>query len=109
MKLNNIYAVRLFEIRESREITASSVAAAVGVSPGTYSKYEACEICPSMKILVRIADYFNVTVDFLIGRDTKECVDMTERQIGRYIGFSPDTVRRLHNGPERVKEYEVWR
>ena len=109
MKLNNIYAVRLFEIRESREVTASSVASAIGVFPGTYSKYEACEICPSMKILVRIADYFNVTVDYLIGRNTKECVDMTERQIGRYIGFSPDTVRRLHNSPETVKDYEVWR
>lgn len=108
MKLNNIYAVRLYEIRESRGITAASVASEVGVSPGTYSKYEACEICPSMKILVRIADYFNVTVDYLIGRDTKECVDMTEGQISRYIGLSADTVRKLHNSPVRDIQIQ-WR
>lgn len=108
MKLNTIYAVRLAEIRESRGLTASSVACELGIYPGTYSKYETCTICPSMKILVQIADYFNVTVDYLIGRESANCVDMTEEQISRYIGFSADTVKSLHNSPVRDIQIQ-WR
>ena len=44
------------------------VAASIGISVMTYYRYETGQHEPTMNILIRIADYFNVSLDYLVGR-----------------------------------------
>lgn len=58
----------LKELRQQHNVTAKTVAEAVGILPDTYRSYETGRREPNLNTLVLIADYFNVTTDYLLGR-----------------------------------------
>jgi transcriptional regulator with XRE-family HTH domain len=58
----------LKELRQKNNVTAKTVAEAVGILPDTYRSYETGRREPNLNTLVLIADYFNVTTDYLLGR-----------------------------------------
>lgn len=58
----------LKELRQKNNVTAKTVAEAVGILPDTYRSYETGRREPSLNTLVLIADYFQVTTDYLLGR-----------------------------------------
>ena len=64
--------MRLKEIRESRGISQRQAALGLNLSPTVYNRYENGIREPSAAMLLVIADYFGVTVDELLGRDSKE-------------------------------------
>ena len=55
-------------LREAKGLLQKDVAAAIGVSRTTYVKYESGSSEPSYKILVKLAEFFDVSVDHLLGR-----------------------------------------
>ena len=55
------------EIRNRKGLTQAEVAAAIGVSPVVYSRYETGSRQPSVDVLVQMADIFGVSVDHLLG------------------------------------------
>lgn len=57
----------LKRLREEAHISQKSLAEAVGVSQQSINKYENHNIEPDIETLIRIADYFNTSVDYLIG------------------------------------------
>ena len=59
---------RLKEIRKERKITAKQLAKVLNVSESTISLYENGKREPDLKTLLNIAEYFNVSVDYLIGK-----------------------------------------
>ena len=58
----------LKDIREDNDVRQSTLAKYLGVSQNTYSQYENGIISISPETLVKLADYFHVSVDFLLGR-----------------------------------------
>ena len=70
MKVNEI----LKSLRQSKNLTQAEMAVQLGVSLSSYQKYERDKnsVVPSLDVLMRLADYFNVTIDYLLGRDTGE-------------------------------------
>ena len=60
--------MRLKEIRKSRGISQVKLAMDLNTSQNTISRYETGEREPGITELVRIADYFNISVDYLLGR-----------------------------------------
>ncbi len=54
-------------LRESAGISQKQLADAVGISQQSVNKYENHKIEPDISTMIRIADYFDTTVDFLIG------------------------------------------
>lgn len=60
---------RLRTIRMFRDITQQQLADAVNISLRSYQRYEAGSIEPPYQTLIAIADYLNVSIDFLFGRD----------------------------------------
>lgn len=60
---------RLKQLRNDRGLTQLDVARLLGVERSTYVKYERGQSDPSTATLVRLADYFGVSVDYIIGRD----------------------------------------
>ena len=59
----------LRNLRERSEVTQRQMCKALKLTPQTYSGYEAGKHVPPIEMLVRMAYLFNVSLDFLIGRD----------------------------------------
>jgi len=64
----NILAERLKHLRLERDIPQLFFAMEIGISRGTYAKYETGINEPDLKTLVKIADYYHVSLDYLAGR-----------------------------------------
>lgn len=61
--------MRLKELRKQRHCTLQKVADAIGVSNGTVANYENEKREPNIATLIKLADYFDVSVDYLIGHE----------------------------------------
>ena len=55
-------------IRNIKSVTQKEAADALGISPNTYKNYEQGMREPNNEMLCKLADYFNVTTDYLLGR-----------------------------------------
>ena len=55
-------------IREDRDIKQREVAQMLNVSQNTYSQYENGVISLTAEVLVKLADYYGVSVDYLLDR-----------------------------------------
>ena len=59
---------RIRELREDRDITQKQIAQVLGMSQTGYSKYETGENDIPTHVLIKLADYYGVSVDYLLGR-----------------------------------------
>lgn len=65
--------IKLKQLRSEKGITQEELAKIMGVERSTIGKYESPNkpITPPTDVLLRLCDYFNVSVDYLLGRDEK--------------------------------------
>ena len=61
--------MRLKELRKQRHISQVKIAMDLNVSQNTISRYETGEREAGYDMLIRIADLFSVTTDYLLGRE----------------------------------------
>lgn len=61
-------ADRLIKLRKSLGLTQNDIAKKLNITRSTYANYEAGRIKPSYDILIALANFFNVSVDYLVGR-----------------------------------------
>lgn len=66
------FAKRLIELRKSKGISQKELANYIDVSPSLVGMYEQGRRKPSFEILEAIADYFNINIDTLYGKDEIE-------------------------------------
>lgn len=64
-----IFSKKIKELRKELEITQQELSEALNVERGTIGMYEADKIKPSHEVLFKMADYFNITLDELYGRE----------------------------------------
>ncbi len=69
------FGQRMKELRKERNMTQQSTADIFSVKLRTYQGYEYGESYPEVAKLIAIADYFDVSLDYLVGRS-----DVRERQ-----------------------------
>lgn len=60
---------KLTLLRQQNKLSQSEVARRIGVSSSAVSAYEADEISPSLETLVKIANLFHVSTDYLLDVD----------------------------------------
>lgn len=58
----------LKQVRKEKDITQTEIAEVLGISQKVYSTYEVGTREPNIDILIKMADYFGVSIDFLVGR-----------------------------------------
>ncbi len=78
-----MFGERLYMLRMEKKMTMKKAGAAIGVTDGAWNKYEKNKSQPSYQILVRIADVFDVSLDYLLGRTNirdKTMADTINRQ-----------------------------
>lgn len=62
------FAERLNHLRKIHNLKAEDLADIVGVKRRIIFMYEKGDSKPSFDVLIALADYFNVSLDFLVGR-----------------------------------------
>ena len=58
----------LREIRKNKGTTQRQVAESIGITERNYQYYESGGREPAMSTLIALADYFDVSIDYLVGR-----------------------------------------
>ena len=66
------------EILQERNITPYQVAKGTGISQGLMGEYKKGLKIPTTQNLIKIADYLNVSIDLLLGREIKQQIAPTE-------------------------------
>lgn len=59
---------RLRDLREERNLTQEKVAKALGIGQVGYSKYECEKIDIPTDILLKLSDYYNTSIDYILCR-----------------------------------------
>lgn len=70
-------APRLRQLRLEKHLRQDQVAALIGIDKSTVSAYENDLRQPSCEILVRFANLYRVSVDFLLGRNDDQTLDVS--------------------------------
>ena len=67
---------RYCELRDKRGLRDAAVANATGIPKSTFSDWKSGRSVPKIEKLQRIADFFGVTVDYLMGSGSEtECIE----------------------------------
>ena len=69
MKIERYQRIR--DLREDRDLTQAQVGEAIGVPQRTYAYYESGQRMIPPHVLCALADFYDVSVDYLLGRTTK--------------------------------------
>ncbi len=85
----NIFPARLKQLRSELSIRQGEMAEILGVPPTTYSNWEQGRSFPGVERLPRIAAFFDVTVDYLLGTNT----DTVNRRILEQLSALSDEKR----------------
>lgn len=62
------FSTRLRELRRNKKITQTVLAGQIGITLKQIQRYELEENEPTLSVLLRLADYFDVSLDYLVGR-----------------------------------------
>ena len=69
------FAKRLKKLRLEKNLTQTQLGEIIGMKHFSIYSYEKGRACPEMKSLVALADYFDVSMDYLAGRTDKREVN----------------------------------
>ena len=73
--------MRIKELRTERELTQVEVATALGISRQVFANYEKEINYPDPYMLIKIADFFDVSIDYLVGRTNEFDIIESSSQI----------------------------
>lgn len=81
------------KLRQARSLSQVDLAKALGVTKQSISNWENDNIQPSIDMLVRIAAFFSVSTDYLLGLDQRRYIEITglsEEQIAHVAAIIDD-------------------
>lgn len=98
---------KIKKYRRDRDMTQDQLAQALGVSPQSVSKWECADGYPDITLLPRIANYFGVTIDLLLGNDKASRAEDTAYFFKMIREELPDDAmeERLRLGIEYAEKY----
>lgn len=64
----NMYQTRIRDLREDRDLTQRALAEYLRIHQTTYSDYELGRLNIPVAVLHKLADFYGVSVDYLLGR-----------------------------------------
>lgn len=95
---------QLQELRKEKKFTQEEAADKFGVKLSTYQKYERDAISPPYDILIKIADFYGVSTDYLLGRtDIKATAGTTPAEQLDVTAAEQEIIRRYTEFPEEVR------
>jgi len=89
--------IRLLELRNEKGLTQRQLAKVLNISQGTYNNWENGNTEPSIEQIIKLADYFDVTTDLLLGRTD-------DKTIERRDNASNEFLRLYNSSPQEVQQ-----
>lgn len=71
---SNTLSIKIKELRKARNISQVELAKALFVSKQSVSNWENDNIMPSIEMLIKIAAFFSVSIDYLLGLDNNNII-----------------------------------
>lgn len=68
---------RIRELREDRDLRQIDIAEKTGIDQKTISNYETGKTLPDSYAIIRLAEFFHVTCDYLLGVSDRNLKDVT--------------------------------
>ena len=62
------FSDRIVQLKNERKLLQKDIASSIGLSLRAYQYYEKGQKEPTLSVLLRLADYFDVSLDYLVGR-----------------------------------------
>jgi len=107
------FGERLKALREEKKITRLSLSNILNVSYSTVSKYETNIRFPDKETLITMANYFNVSLDYLLCRsDIKETAEeVLKKSKEQFLVLSPKStyISDEDLSPEAIEEIEKFK
>lgn len=69
------FNIRIRQLRDERHLTQADAARELGISPRNYQRLERDGAVPSYQSMLTIAEYYKVSLDFLVGRTERREVN----------------------------------
>ncbi len=91
---------RIRDLREDRDLRQIDLANAVGIDQRTLSNYETGKTNPDSFAIIKLADFFGVSADYLIGRTNDKAVS-TQNIIAR-LNKLQDEIDRILNDIKKL-------
>lgn len=97
-----MFAENLKTLRKSRGLTQVQFAEIFNISSGTIAMWETNKRVPDTSMLIKIAEFFNVTVDYLLGKSEVPTANSDNQLEDVYLslaktaqdeGIDPDDIR----------------
>lgn len=99
------FGERLQELRKQKKITRDELAKALKLSYSAIAKYETNVRKPDQDTLKKIADFFDVTVDYLLGRSNhRKLTKKDEKDIEKII---EETKQKIENTEGLMLDGEI--
>lgn len=107
----SILSDRLKSLRDEREIMQKEVAAYLNISTSAYGFYEQDKRTPTPEVLSKLADFYNVSVDYLLGiTNVKNAYlssnNITKKDIKDHNTFMEDAKALFMNGDVAEEDLE---
>lgn len=94
---NARFPSQLRELREESGLSQAGLSQKLGVSKSTIGLWETGDTLPDAKAIRDIADYFNVSSDYLLGRTNVKTSNMDLRRACEFFGLSEEAGEAIHN------------
>lgn len=94
---NALFPSRLRALREERGVSQATLALALGVSKSTIGLYETGDTLPDVQTADMVADYFKISVDYLLGRTGVRSTSSDIQSICTYTGLDENAIEWLHD------------
>ena len=107
-KYNAPFPTNLRTLLDERKSTITALARELGITRQAVSQYADGTGQPNADKLKRIADYFNVSTDWLLGRaGGVKSLNADISAVGKYTGLSEAAIEFLHSIREQEKQMEI--
>lgn len=98
---------RIKQLRENRGLIQEILASELGITQQMLSKYERDVLCIKVEVLKRIAEYFNVTTDYLLGVSEVKRDLQGQMKVNKTLDTYYDLIE-IYKGLDEYDQEMVW-
>ncbi len=98
---------RIKQLRENRGLIQEILASELGITQQMLSKYERDVLCIKVDVLKRIAEYFNVTTDYLLGISEVKRDLQGQMKMNKTLDTYYDLIE-IYKGLDEYDQELVW-
>lgn len=99
--MDNVFGDRLKKLRTDKDLLQKQVAKELNISVQRYSSYENNSRLPEINMAIKLAKYYNVTLDYLFGLENRTCIDKSYLQV--LIGEIKSKINKLEEYVNNTK------